>query len=185
MILALTGAGISKTAGIPTFAEQSGLRDHLERGFATWHPERYAKIISEMQRTCERAIPTKAHLSMKDANIPIITMNVDGLHQRAGSTHVLPIHGTLPDIVLYGDPAPLYQEAYEWVSRLREGDTLLIVGTSFYTTVSVCLRNLSYRCGADKIVVNEDADKNIPQILENVCFPEDEINEFFQREAII
>lgn len=68
-----------------------------------------------MQAQVDRATPNDAHIALAEHDIPIITMNIDGLHQRAGSKHILPIHGTLPDIILYEDPAPLYGMPREYI----------------------------------------------------------------------
>lgn len=70
------------------------------------------------QKACNAAAPNDAHLALAEYDVPVITMNVDGLHQKARSRHILAIHGTLPDIVLYDDPAPLYEVAHNWVFQL-------------------------------------------------------------------
>lgn len=182
MILAFTGAGISRASGIPTFAEQEGLRNYLERDFANRYPKQYRKVIEKMQAQCDAARPNDAHLALKEYGVPIITMNVDGLHQRAGSEHVLAIHGTLPNIVLYGDPAPLYREANEWVGRLREGDFFLIIGTSFYTTISAQLRIMALTAGVDAFLINEDAEHRVRQFLERAETDHCSFEEFMHRE---
>lgn len=137
MILAFTGAGISQASGVPTFAEQPGIRDCLTRSYAIQHPAEYGKVITDMKKACDAAVPNDAHIALAEYDVPVITMNVDGLHQKARSRHILAIHGTLPDIVLYDDPAPLYEVAHNWVFQLREGDFFLIVGTST-TLTSPC-----------------------------------------------
>lgn len=118
MILAFTGAGISQASGVPTFAKQPGIRDCLTRSYAIQHPAEYGEVIAEMQKACNAAAPNDAHLALAEYDVPVITMNVDGLHQKARSRHILAIHGTLPDIVLYDDPAPLYEVAHNWVFQL-------------------------------------------------------------------
>ncbi len=140
MILAFTGAGIPRHPVSPLFAEQPGIRDCLTRSYAIQHPAEYGKVIADMQKACDAAAPNDAHLALAEYDVPVITMNVDGLHQKAKSRHILAIHGTLPDIVLYDDPAPLYEVAHNWVFQLREGDFFLIVGTSYYTNISVQLK---------------------------------------------
>ena len=49
---------------------------------------------------------------------------------------MLAVHGDLPNIVLYEDPAPLYSEALGMIDRMIETDILLVVGTSGYTRIS-------------------------------------------------
>ena len=118
MILAFTGAGISQASGVPTFAEQPGIRDCLTRSYAIQHPAEYGRVITDMKKACDAAVPSDAHIALAEYDVPVITMNVDGLHQKARSRHILAIHGTLPDIVLYDDPAPLYEVAHNWVFQL-------------------------------------------------------------------
>lgn len=168
MLLAFTGAGISAASGIPTFQDQDGIRDKLDRHFANTHPQEYQATIQMMADICRKAEPNDAHRALVDYDIPVITMNVDELHQRAGSQHVLPVHGSLFDgtIVLYGDPAPRYSDAESWVGKLREGDIFLIVGTSYYTNISFLLKRLALRMGADVIEVNDHAETKLREELE-------------------
>jgi len=166
MILAFTGAGISVASGIPTFAEQPGIRDILTRSFANEHPEKYQETIDKMKATCDSAEPNDAHYALAEYDVPVITMNVDGLHQRAGSRHVLPVHGEFPDIVLYGDPAPRYEDAMNWVWHMDAGDMFLIIGTSFYTGISAHLKAMALRAGADVYVIDDDAEHRVRDFLE-------------------
>lgn len=182
MILAFTGAGISCASGIPTFAEQPGIRDNLTRQCARYRPKDYADTVRKMQIACDSAEPNDAHLALAEYGVPIITMNVDGLHQKAGSAHVLPIHGTLPNIVLYGDPAPLYQTAHDWVFQLRSGDFFLIVGTSYYTNISSQLKFSALGQGADVIEINDDAEHKVRQFLSCAETGNETFEEFMSRE---
>lgn len=182
MILALTGAGISKPSGIPTFADQPGLRDCLTRRFAIRNPNEFQDVIKTMQEACENAEPNDAHKALAEYNVPIITMNVDGLHQKAGSKHVLPIHGNLPNPVLYGDPAPLYQDAHNWVFQLQPGDFFLIIGTSHYTNISTQLKISALGQGADIYEINEDAEHQVRNFLERAKTTPCTFEEFIARE---
>lgn len=182
MILAFTGAGISCASGIPTFAEQPGIRDNLTRYCATHRPEDYMKTIRNMQLICDAAEPNDAHLALAEYRIPVITMNVDGLHQKAGSSYVLPIHGTLPDIVLYGDHAPLYQTAHDLVFRLRSGDFFLIIGTSYYTNIASQLKFSALGQGADVIEINDDAEHRVRSFLSLAETDKETFDEFLLRE---
>ncbi|QCX34686.1 hypothetical protein FDN13_13790 [Caloramator sp. E03] len=94
-LVALTGAGISKASGIPTFNEMGNLREKLSRSFFETNPEEFYKILIEMKEKIERAEPNPAHIALAKYNVPIITMNIDGLHKRAGSKDVIEIHGNL------------------------------------------------------------------------------------------
>ncbi len=97
-----------------------------------------------------KAKPNDAHLAIAKYGFPVITMNIDGLHQKAGSKNVIPIHGRMPEPhevyadnfneltglpVLYGDSAPEYGTAIDKVNELRDGDKFIIVGVSFYTMI--------------------------------------------------
>lgn len=181
MLIAFTGAGISAAAGIPTFQDQPGIRDKLTRTYATRHPEKYQAVIQDMKQTCDDAAPTDAHRALAEYNIPIITMNVDGLHNKAGSQRILPIHGTLPNIVLYGDVAPAYQTAMNWTDNLREGDTLLIIGTSFYTRIAMTLKNMALMHGADVQIINDNAETKVREFLENYKHSNETFDEFLAR----
>ena len=124
-IIAFTGAGISKQSNIPTFMERPDVREKLFRSYANTHHEEYNEVIKQLKANMNGAKPNDAHIALSEYHVPIITMNIDGLHKLAGSD-ALELHGGLPeddemDIayslynkpVLYGDPAPNYQKAYE------------------------------------------------------------------------
>lgn len=120
-----------------------------------------------------------AKLAIAKYGFPVITMNIDGLHQRAGSRNVIPIHGRLPEPhelyannfneltglpVLYGDNAPEYEIAIDKVNELRDGDKFIIVGVSFYTMISEQLRYIASCREADIIILNECATVEVPEI---------------------
>lgn len=102
--MALTGAGISVDSGIPAFRGAQGLWDRYD-------PEEYAHISSfmadpgkvwgmlkELYQIMEKARPNPAHFALarlEEMGIlkSLVTQNVDGLHQRAGSTKVIEFHG--------------------------------------------------------------------------------------------
>lgn len=123
--------------------------------------------------------PNDAHIALAEYDIPIITMNVDGLHQKAGSKNVITLHGDLPTEeqleycdklynlpVLYGDPAPNYEKAYNAVDSLREGDIFLVIGASEYTTISNALRVLAKSCGAIVVEIQDHASVKVREFLE-------------------
>ena len=179
-IIAFTGAGISKQSHIPTFMERPDVRDKLFRSYASTHHEEYNKVIKQLKENMNGALPNDAHLALAKYNIPVITMNIDGLHHLAGS-EALELHGGLPeddemDIayslynkpVLYGDPAPNYQKGYQLVNALQPGDIFLVVGCSFHTGISVDLRELARSKGARIIEIQEDAAHNVRKVLEEL-----------------
>lgn len=180
MIIAFTGAGISKDSGISTFMERPDVRDRLTRNFAVNYPENYRETVTEMAEMARSASPNDAHYALYDYKIPIITMNVDELHEKAGSKPLL-LHGSLPDEnqynradelfnrpVLYGDPAPNYSKAYQMVDQLGEKDTLLVIGASRFTGIAVDLREIAYANGVNIVEIQEDAISKVRETLENI-----------------
>lgn len=105
--VALTGAGISTPSGIPDFrSPESGLwerSDPMEVASLTsfrYDPDKFFHWIHPLARRMVEAEPNAAHralaeLERSDHLRGVITQNIDGLHQRAGSVHVLEVHGNL------------------------------------------------------------------------------------------
>jgi NAD-dependent deacetylase len=106
-VTVLTGAGVSAESGVPTFRDaQTGL-------WAKYSPEELAtprafrrnpRLVWEWyewrRKLVADATPNPAHLALVDlqklfAKFQLITQNVDGLHQRAGSQHVVELHGNI------------------------------------------------------------------------------------------
>lgn len=95
-IVAFTGAGISKQSNIPTFMERPDVREKLFRNYANNHHEEYNEVIKQLKANMNGAEPNDAHIALAEYDIPIITMNIDGLHKQAGSD-ALELHGGLPE----------------------------------------------------------------------------------------
>ncbi|NJC98672.1 MAG: RNA polymerase subunit sigma [Anaerolineales bacterium] len=106
-VVVLTGAGISTPSGIPDFrSEGSGLWSRDEpmevaslNTFRT-HPERFFNWFRPLAGQIFNARPNPAHEALAElerAGIAqtIVTQNIDGLHQKAGSRHVIEMHGTM------------------------------------------------------------------------------------------
>lgn len=102
----LTGAGISTPSGIPDFRSTGGLWQRYDAfevaslSAFRYQPENFFQWLRTIAVDIQRANPNPAHLALsklEDAGHirTIITQNVDGLHQRAGSRNVLEVHGTL------------------------------------------------------------------------------------------
>ena len=179
-IIAFTGAGISKQSNIPTFMERPDVREKLFRSYANRHHEQYNEVIKQLKANMNGAIPNDAHYALAEYKIPIITMNIDGLHKLAGSD-ALELHGGLPeddemDIawslynkpVLYGDPAPNYQTAYEMIYDLKPGDLFIVIGCSYHTAIACDLRELAKSRGASIIEIQEDAAHNVRKTLKEL-----------------
>ncbi len=106
-VLALTGSGVSAASGVPTFRDaQTGLwARYRPEDLAT--PEAFASAPERVwdwyrwrRRLVRAAQPNGAHhaLAALGRGLPglrLVTQNVDGLHQRAGSPHVIELHGNL------------------------------------------------------------------------------------------
>lgn len=178
MIIVFTGAGISKASGIDTFLEQPDLRDKLHRSYATQYPKSYNEAIGTLIEISEKAQPNDAHICLAEYNIPVLTMNIDGLHERAGS-NVIALHGTLPSVkdvnrahllynqpVLYGDAAPNYQRAFDKVMNLGENDLFIVVGASSYTQVADQLRHTAKLSGAQVIEIQSNAETELRKVIE-------------------
>ncbi|MCI0549537.1 MAG: NAD-dependent deacylase [Anaerolineae bacterium] len=106
-VVVLTGAGISSPSGIPDFrSEGSGLwsRDEpMEVASLTAFrasPERFFNWFRPLAGQIYNAKPNAAHIALAELEnagleITIVTQNIDGLHQKAGSMRVVEMHGTL------------------------------------------------------------------------------------------
>lgn len=179
-IIAFTGAGISKQSNIPTFMERPDVREKLFRSFACQYPTEYNQVIKQLKSNMNNAKPNDAHIALFEYDIPVITMNIDGLHHQAG-TNALELHGGLPDDsqldnahtlynkpVLYGDSAPNYQKAYEMIYQLQAGDILLVVGCSYSTAIAVDLREIARSNDVTVIEIQHDATTNVRATLEEL-----------------
>lgn len=124
LIVALTGAGVSAESGVPTFRGQDGLwQGFRAEELATpeafrRHPAKVWEWYHWRRRLVLGAVPNQAHkalAALEKAHRPftLITQNVDGLHQRAGSGRVLELHGNLHEVrcTQCGRVAPLDADA--------------------------------------------------------------------------
>ncbi len=104
-LVILTGAGMSAESGIKTFRDSGGLWEeyHVEE-VATpeaWqsNPAMVQRFYNERRRQLGKAEPNAGHTGLaaleKDFDVHIITQNIDNLHERAGSSKVLHLHGLL------------------------------------------------------------------------------------------
>lgn len=105
-VVVVTGAGIGRPSGIPDFRSEDGLwsqDDPMEaasmRTFTT-RPERFYKWLHPLMDLMLAATPNPAHLALAELERlglvkGIITQNIDGLHQRAGSQVVYEVHGNI------------------------------------------------------------------------------------------
>lgn len=114
VLVVSTGAGISAESGISTFRDAGGLWENYPvmqvasaEGFAA-NPALVHEFYNARRKALISALPNDAHRALarleKDYDVYIITQNVDDLHERAGSTNVLHLHGELMKIRSISDP---------------------------------------------------------------------------------
>ncbi|MDR1731905.1 MAG: NAD-dependent deacylase [Synergistaceae bacterium] len=169
-LVVLTGAGISAESGLRTFRDSDGLwEEHNVMDVASiegWY--RDPKLVTEFYNARRRQLgdvkPNRAHIVLaeleKDFDVRIVTQNVDDLHERAGSTQVIHLHGELTKIrstrdeskiidIGYGDLTPgrtdetgapmrphivWFGEAVPLIAEadrlVREADLFAVIGTS-------------------------------------------------------
>jgi NAD-dependent deacetylase len=170
-LVVLTGAGVSAESGIRTFRDTNGLwEEHRIEDVAT--PEAFARnpalvldFYNKRRAQARTVAPNAAHLALAGFEeapgwtVSIITQNVDDLHERAGSTQVLHLHGMLnnmrsvknenvvfdcPGDIAVGDLAPdggqlrphivwfgeLVPAIEEAAEIVATADVLFVVGTS-------------------------------------------------------
>ena len=104
-IAVLTGAGVSAESGLKTFRDSDGLWEGYDvQEVATpeaWlrNPDLVLRFYNERRHSVLAAQPNGAHLGLaeleKDFDVAIITQNIDDLHERAGSTKVIHLHGQI------------------------------------------------------------------------------------------
>lgn len=193
-LVAHTGAGISKESGIPTFEELGDIRDKLSRDYYNNHRLEFFKLLDKLYTVSNEAEPNAAHRALALYNVPIITMNVDGLHKRAGSDNLIEIHGSLEMVyceecgreypfitvrktinclMCNGRLQPkvvLYGDAIPKLQQsfdmLDDIDDLLIIGTSFYTSTAHYMMETARDNGAEVTIINEDAGVRVPEFLD-------------------
>ena len=127
-IVVLTGAGVSAESGIRTFRDSNGLwEDHEVMDVASpdgWLRDRelVLKFYNARRAQLKEVKPNAAHVAIKNLEetftVNVITQNVDDLHERAGSTNVLHLHGLLTKARSTGNPELIY----DWTEDLIVGD---------------------------------------------------------------
>ena len=104
-IVVLTGAGISAESGLKTFRDSDGLWEGYNiEDVATpqaweWNPVMVQQFYNERRKNVLEAQPNAAHYALaaleEKHRVTIITQNIDDLHERAGSTNVVHLHGII------------------------------------------------------------------------------------------
>ncbi len=134
-LVVLTGAGMSAESGISTFRDSNGLWERYPveqvatpEGYAA-NPKLVIDFYNERRKQLLEVKPNRGHELLAELeqnfNVTIITQNVDNLHERAGSTHVVHLHGELTKVTSSYQPnnpnyiKELKPEQYE----VKMGDT--------------------------------------------------------------
>jgi NAD-dependent deacetylase len=128
-LVVLTGAGMSAESGLRTFREMGGLWEEYDVYEVAspdgWHRDRslVLRFYNERRKQLLETTPNKGHIGLVelegDFEVIIVTQNVDDLHERAGSSRVLHLHGELRKSRSTVDPSLVYAiEGWE----LNEGD---------------------------------------------------------------
>ena len=104
-IVVLTGAGVSAESGLKTFRDGDGLwngynvYDVATPGAWRKDPKLVLDFYNDRRRDVAAAKPNAAHIGLadleKDFNVTIVTQNIDDLHERAGSSNIIHLHGEI------------------------------------------------------------------------------------------
>ena len=141
-IVAFTGAGVSTESGIPDFRSPGGVwtrYDPMQFTFDKYVASADVRASSWAMRReffAHNASPNAAHLALAQLEEAgrshgVVTQNIDGLHQLAGSSNVVELHGTAREVMCIG-AAPVagmpdgcgWSAEYRWaVSRVDQGDS--------------------------------------------------------------
>ena len=128
-IVVLTGAGVSAESGIKTFRDAGGLwegHDIMEVASPEgWRKnmEAVLEFYNQRRRQLLEVKPNAGHYALveleKKFEVSIITQNIDDLHERAGSSRIIHLHGELLKARSTKDSSMIY----EWTKDINPGDT--------------------------------------------------------------
>ena len=137
-LVILSGAGMSAESGISTFRDAGGLWDKYPvmqvasaEGYVR-DPELVINFYNERRKQLLDVEPNAGHIGLaeleKDFNVTVVTQNVDNLHERAGNTRIIHLHGELTKVCSSRDPynpryvKELKPEEYEVKMGDKAGD---------------------------------------------------------------
>lgn len=192
-IVVISGSGISAESGIPSFRfdDDSLWNNHDPYEVATieaWKrcPEKVISFFNELKLLCLNAKPNAAHIAIAELEafyqVTVITTNLDTLHEQAGSTNVLHLHGDITkarsqvdnavieknhDMIQVGElcehgsqvkpDVVLFGERVDGVqeakAELKDAGKVLVIGTSLTVKPASGIPNAA-RGRAEKIIVN-------------------------------
>ena len=130
-IVFLTGAGISSESGLSTFRGDDGMWANEEWKYLASSEALYndtqksLDFYNQLRRKVAEAEPNAAHRMIaeleKEHEVTVITQNVDNLHERAGSTHVIHLHGELSKVCSMNNRTTCVKE-YPLMTPIKIGD---------------------------------------------------------------
>ncbi|MEO1654148.1 MAG: NAD-dependent deacylase [Bacteroidota bacterium] len=107
-VVILTGAGISAESGLKTFRDSDGLWENYDvmevASVEAWHRDRdlVLRFYNDRRKQAAQAQPNEGHKALtrleKHFGVCIVTQNVDSLHEKAGSSHIIHLHGELSKV---------------------------------------------------------------------------------------
>lgn len=130
-LVVLSGAGMSAESGIRTFRNSGGLWEEYDvmevcstQGWAR-NKELVLEFYNQRRKQLQQSQPNKGHLGLKELekhfDVHIITQNVDNLHEQAGSSEVLHLHGELMKVRSTKNPDLIYDLTPEnWEVKLGD-----------------------------------------------------------------
>ena len=165
-IVIFSGSGLSAESGLPTFRDAAGLwRQHSWQDLASpegWikNPALVLEFYNERRAKAWAAQPNAAHLAIASLesryDVVVVTQNVDALHERAGSTNVLHVHGELAFARGTGPSRRRYRidgATIELDQRCDEGTQLRPDIVWFGEEAQHMDAALEHVAGADKVLV--------------------------------
>ncbi len=196
-MVAITGAGISVPSGLPSAEEMfrgKQVKELFSKELAKRHWQQYRHLYAKIVEDWSVARPNHAHHALALRDVKTITMNLDGLHQQAGTKSVIEIHGTLRrfrclhcgarerSIALWKNhvkcrlcDGPMWPDVVLEGEPVRQlglalnwmslADALLIIGTSLTMQPIRKFPKIAKENGIPVIVVNEKADEWVPYYL--------------------
>lgn len=212
-LVVLSGAGMSAESGINTFRDTGGLWEGHDvmtvaspQGWAE-NPELVLDFYNQRRRQLFEVAPNTAHIAIADLQsfyqVNVITQNVDDLHERGGSNHVLHLHGELKSVRSDQNPEMRYfwEEDLHWgeiaddgaqlrpdivwfgedvplmptaIDLVAEADVVLVIGTSLQVYPAAGLMNYAPR-GSNIYYIDPQAHpRNVPSDV--VCIADTAVN---------
>lgn len=133
-IAVLTGAGMSTESGIPDYRSTDGLYNTLtseevfDIGEFRRNPSQFYRVIGPLYCAIVEAKPNAGHLALRrletelGKTVHIATQNIDGLHQKAGSSNVYEVHGTMATLTC--PKCGAITKGEEHLAEFKQGETL-------------------------------------------------------------